>query len=92
MNEIKRILDTEGYVVVDPDIMHTPEFRFMHAIKDEIRAYKWKAEQMNRGISWSEAKHEYIQQNSSSLTDMLSMLLDMRRGSEEYCETIYESN
>jgi len=84
--EIKKILNTESYVRVDPDIMNTPEFRFVHAIKDEIRAYKWKMEiKEDIKFPWKTARKEYLKKHKKALKSLFNHLIDFTRDDEEEC-------
>lgn len=85
---MKSILDREGYVVVDPDIMVTPMFRITHAVKDEIRAYKWKQEKMGRSIKWCEARREWLKDNKKAYKHMMKAIFKYDNLEDNACNAL----
>ena len=63
---MRKILETEDYVPVPPDLMSDPFYRMTYLIKEEIRKYKWLEAERGRRLDWSEARREWTSKHGEA--------------------------
>lgn len=74
-NAYKRILETEDYVPVSPDIMADPFYRIAYLIKQEIRKYKWIESENGNSMSWDQACRTWSDRNFDAYKGFLHEIL-----------------
>jgi hypothetical protein len=72
---MRDILRTEEHVPVPPVVMQDPFYRMTYLIKEEIRKFKWTEGEKGRGLSWDEARDEWLRNHHEKFVDFLKETL-----------------
>lgn len=72
---MRKILETEDYVAVPPQVLADPFYRITYLIKEEIRKYKWIEGEKGRSLSWDEAKREWSEKHQDAYEQFLRTTL-----------------
>ncbi len=72
---LKKVLDSEDYVPVPPEMTADPFYRIAYLVKQEIRKYKWIQGEAGNEMSWEEARKEWSANYFSSYDAFLQNTL-----------------
>lgn len=60
MSITEQVLSQEGYVEMSPAQKDTPQYRIAYLVKEEIRRHAWLENEKGRGLTWTQAKQEWM--------------------------------